>query len=69
MVKKRYPDYQLAADHVSHYWDMKLVTFALDREMDALVVSFPVFVKDYQKSSVAMFEIETVHGPICDKSN
>ena len=42
MVKKMYPDYQLA-----HYPDMKLVTFAVDRKMYALVVSFPVFVKEY----------------------
>ena len=49
MIKKMYPDHQLAADHISHYWDMKLATFAVNREMHALVVSFPVFVKDYQK--------------------
>ena len=37
--------------------------------MHALAVSFPVFVKDYWKSSLAMFEIETVPVPIPDKSN
>ena len=46
---------------------MKLVTFAVDREMHALVVSFPGFVKEYQKSSSAMFEIGTVPVPILDK--
>ena len=47
MIKKRYPDYQLAADHISHYPYMKLVTFAVDREIPTLVVSFPVFAEDY----------------------
>ena len=69
MVKKMYPDYQLTADHISHYQDMKLVTFAVDREIHALVVSFPVFIKDYQKPSLTMFEVETVAVPILDKNN
>ena len=62
MVKKRYHDYQLAADHISHYRDVKL------RDMHALVVSFPVFVKDYRKPPQAMFEIETIPVPIPDRN-
>ena len=57
MVKKMCPDYHLPDDYISHYQDMKLVTFAVDRETHALMVFFPVFVKDYQKSSLAIFEI------------
>ena len=30
MVKKNYPDYELAANHISHYRDMELVTFSVD---------------------------------------
>ena len=30
MVKRNYPDYVLAAKHISHYRDMKMVTFAVD---------------------------------------
>ena len=67
MVKKRYPDYQLAADHISHYRDMKLVTFAVDQNMHALVVSFPVFMKHYRKPPLAVFEIETVPVPMPDR--
>ena len=47
MVKKQYPDYILDADHISHYRDMKLVTFSIHREAHSLIVSFPVFIKDY----------------------
>ena len=47
---------------------MKLVTFGADRKMQALVVSFQVFVKDYQKSSLALFEIEQSPVPIPKKT-
>ena len=60
MVKKQYPDYELAAQHISHYRDMKLVTFAVDQEAHALIVAFPV--------SLSVFEIETVLVPIPDKN-
>ena len=68
MVKKQYPDYILAADHIFHYRDMKLVTFPVDRAGHSLIVSFPVFIKDYQKPSLAMYEIESVPMPIPGKN-
>ena len=68
MVKKHYPDYELAADHLSHYRDMKLVTFAVDQEAHCLIVAFPAFIKDYRKLPLSMFEIETVPVPIPDKN-
>ena len=46
MVKKQYPDYELAATHISHYCDMKMVTFAVDQQMHSLIVVFPAFIKD-----------------------
>ena len=49
MVKKHYPDYELAADHLSHYRDMKLVTFAVDQKAHSLIVAFPAFIKEYRK--------------------
>ena len=45
MVKKQYPDYIQATDHISHYMDMKLVTFAVDIVVCSLIVSFSVFIK------------------------
>ena len=67
-LKKRYPDYQLATEHISHYRDMTLVTFAVGRNMLALVVSFPMFVKDYRKPPLAVFEIEMFPVPIPDSN-
>ena len=68
MVKKNYPDYELAANHISHYRDMELVTFSGDRVIHSLIVTFPVFIKDFKQPPLSIFEIETVPVPIPDKN-
>ena len=68
MVRLRYPDYELAANHISHYRDMELVTFSVDRITHSLVVTFPVFIKDYKQLPLSLFEIETVPVPIPDRN-
>ena len=49
MVKRNYPDYVLAAKHISHYRDMKMVTFAVDQKAHSLIVTFPAFIKNYKQ--------------------
>ena len=56
MVRMRYPDYELAANHISHYRDMKLVTFSVDRITHSLVVTFPVFIKDFKQPPLSLFD-------------
>ena len=56
MVKKQYPDYELAATHISHHLDMKMVTFAVDQQTHSLIVAFPAFIKDYKQPPLALFE-------------
>ena len=68
MVKKNYSDYELAANHISHYRDMELVTFSVDRVTHSLIVTFPVFIKDFEQPPLSLFEIETVPVPIPDKN-
>ena len=68
MVKKQYPDYELAVTHISHYRDMKMVTFAVDQRTHSLIVVFPAFIKDYKQPPLALFEIESVPVPIRDKN-
>ena len=68
MVRLRYPDYELAANHISHYRDMELVTFSVDRITHSLVVTIPVFIKDYKQPPLSLFEIETVPVPIPDRN-
>ena len=68
MVKMIYPDYELAASHISHYRDMELVTFSVDRVTHSLIVTFPVFIKDFKQPPLSLVEIETVPVPIPDKN-
>ena len=69
MIRKQFPDYALADDSILHYRDMKLVTFAVDRETHSLIVSFPVFVKDFCQPPLKLYEIDTVAVPIPDRNH
>ena len=68
MIKQQHPDYVLALPHITDYYDMRLVTFALD-EAGRLVIAFPIFVKDYKKKAMTLYQIETVKVPIVDQNN
>ena len=68
MVKRNYPDYVLSARHISHYRDMKTVTFAVDQQAHSLVVTFPAFIKNYKQPPLSLYEVETVPVPILDKN-
>ena len=68
LVKKNYPDYELAANHIAHYRDMELATFSVDRVTHPLIMTFPVFIKDFKQPALSLFEIETVPVPIPDKN-
>ena len=54
MVKRNYPDYILAAKHISHYRDMKMVSFAVDQQAHALIVTFPAFIKKLQTATTVI---------------
>ena len=60
MVKRNYPDSVLAATHISHYRDMKMVTFAVDQQNHSLIVTFPAFIKNYKQPPLSLYEVETV---------
>ena len=68
MVKRNYPDYVLAATHISNYRDMKMVTFAVDQQAHSLIVTFPDFIKNYKQPPLSLYEVETVPAPIIDKN-
>ena len=68
MVQKGHPNYALTAEHISHYRDMKLVTFAVDQQTHSLIVTFPVFIQDYRRPPLSLFEIEPVPVPIPDEN-
>ena len=68
MVKRNCPDYVLAATHIFHYRDMKMVTFAVDQQTHSLIVTFPAFIKNYKQPPLSLYEVETVPVPILDKN-
>ena len=65
MIKTKNPDYILALPHITDYYDMRLVTFGLD-DQGKLVICFPIFIKEYQKEPMTLYQIETVKVPITD---
>ena len=65
MIKNKHPDYVLAIPQASSYYDMRLVTFGIDED-DRLVVCFLIFVKDFSRKSMTLYQIETVPVPILD---
>ena len=67
IVQKSNPDYTLAINGVLPYYDMKLVTVATDTE-GQLVVSFPIFVQNFNKVPLKLYKIETVKVPIEDQN-
>ena len=44
------PDYTLVLDRLHLYYDMQLVTFGIDSDMN-LVIQFPVFIQPYMKKA------------------
>ena len=59
------PDYALVLDRLHLYYDMQLVTFGIDREMN-LLIQFPVFIQPYMQKPLTLYQLETVPVPILD---
>ena len=59
------PDYALVLDRLHLYYDMQLVTFGIDREMN-LIIEFPVFIQPYIQKPLILYQLETVPVPILD---
>ena len=68
MVKRNHPENMLAAKHISHYRDMKMVTFSVDQQAHSLILTFPAFIKNYKQPPLSLYEVETVPVLIIDKN-
>ena len=64
-LQQTIPDYALVLDRLHLYYDMQLVTFGIDREMN-LVIQFPVFIQPYIQKLLILYQLETVPVPILD---
>ena len=59
------PDYAIVLDRLHLYYDMQLVTFGINREMN-LVIQFPVFIQPYIQKPLILYQLETIPVPILD---
>ena len=64
---KSHPDYVLAIDHITEYYEMKLATFGIDSSNN-MVIAFPIFVKDHTSEPKTLYEIEIVNVPYLTKT-
>ena len=65
ILQQTNPDYALVLDRLHLYYNMQLVTFGIDREMN-LVIQFPVFIQPYIQKPLILYQLETVSVPILD---
>ena len=61
------PDYDLVLDRLHLYYDMQLVTFGIDKDMN-LIIQFPVFIQPYTQKPLILYQLETVPVPILDRN-
>ena len=59
------PEYTLVLDRLHLYYDMQLVTFGIDSNMN-LVIQFPVFIQPYIQKPLILYQLETVPVPVLD---
>ena len=62
-IQKTNPDYDLVIKRLHPYYDMKLVTFGIDRDRN-LIIQFPVLIWPYTQWLLILYQIETVLVPI-----
>ena len=59
------PDYILVFERLHLHYNMKLVTFGIDKDMN-LVIQFPVFIQPYTQKPLILYQLETVPVLILD---
>ena len=61
------PDYTLVLDRLHLYYDMQLITFGINSDMN-LVIQFPVSIQPYTQKPLILYQLETVPVPILDQN-
>ena len=60
------PDYDIVIKRLHFYYDIKLVTFRIERN---LIIPFPNFVQSYTQQPLILYQLETVPVPIIDQKS
>ena len=58
-IRKTNPDYDFVIDRLHLYYDLKLVTFGIDKERN-LIIQFPVFIQPYTQQPLILYQIDMV---------
>ena len=66
-IRKINPDYDIVIDRLHLYYDMKLVTFGIDKERN-LILQFPIFIQPYMQQPHILYQIETLPVSIIDQN-
>ena len=61
------PDYDIVIKRLHLYYNMKLVTFGIDKDRN-LIIQFPIFIQPYTKQPLILYQLETVPVLIIDKN-
>ena len=61
------PNYTLVLDRLHLYYDMQLVTFGIDKDLN-LVIQLPVFIQPYMQRPLILYQLETVPVPVLDEN-
>ena len=65
ILAKTNKNYGLVIRGMYKYYDMKLITFGIDKERN-LIIQFPIFVQPYTQKPLTLYQIETIPVPILD---
>ena len=66
-LQRKNPDCDLVIKRLHLYYDMKLVTFGIDRDRN-LIVQFPVFIQQFTQQLLILYQIDMVPVPIIDQN-
>ena len=66
-LTKTNPDCDIVIKRLHLYYDMKLVTFRIDRNIN-LIIQFQIFVQPYTQQLLTLYQLVTVPVPIIDKN-
>ena len=53
-IQKTNPDYDLVMKRLHLYYDMKLVIFSIDRDLN-LIIQFPIFIQPYTQQPLVLY--------------
>ena len=67
VIRKPNPDYESVIKRLHLYYNMKLVTFGIDKDRN-VIIPFPVFIQPYTQQQLILYQIETVPIPIIDQN-